>query len=166
MSLKNCTSCGAALDENCRFCPRCGTAVPDAPASISEAAPENAGPSSNQASAHLQRNVAGLLCYIFLLISGIVFLVIEPYNQDKFIRFHAFQSIFFFIAWVIVAVFSNIIGLLMTLVFPYPFYIVYQIFQALLWLGFLFLWLLLMYKAFNEETYQLPLIGKLAMQQA
>ena len=114
----------------------------------------------------MPRNVAGLLCYIFLLISGIIFLVIEPYNQDKFIRFHAFQSIFFFIVWVILAVFSNILGLLMTFAFPYPFYIIYQVFQALLWLGFLFLWLLLMYKAFNEEVYQLPLIGKLATQQA
>ncbi len=42
----------------------------------------------------LQENVAGLLCYVLGWISGIVFLIIEPHN--KFVRFHAFQSIIVF----------------------------------------------------------------------
>ncbi|MFC1909399.1 DUF4870 domain-containing protein [Chloroflexota bacterium] len=39
----------------------------------------------------LPENVAGLLCYVLWWVSGIVFLIIE--SENKWIRFHAFQSI-------------------------------------------------------------------------
>ena len=39
-------------------------------------------------------NMAGALCYLFGFITGILFLVLAPYNQNRDIRFHAFQSIF------------------------------------------------------------------------
>ena len=45
-------------------------------------------------------NVAGALCYVLGLVTGIVFLVLAPYNQNKFVRFHAFQSIFFHVAFI------------------------------------------------------------------
>jgi hypothetical protein len=38
-------------------------------------------------------NVASALCYVLGLITGILFLVLSPYNQNKTVRFHAFQSI-------------------------------------------------------------------------
>ena len=49
----------------------------------------------------MSSNVAGLLCYILGFITGIIFLVIEPYKNDKFVRFHAFQSIFFNVALIV-----------------------------------------------------------------
>jgi uncharacterized membrane protein len=49
---------------------------------------------TSSTSTGLQENVAGLLCYVFGWITGIIFLIIEPKN--KFVRFHAFQSIIVF----------------------------------------------------------------------
>ena len=43
-------------------------------------------------------NIASALCYVMGLLTGILFLVLEPYNKNKTIRFHAFQSIFFNVA--------------------------------------------------------------------
>ncbi len=42
----------------------------------------------------LDENVAGLLCYVLGWVTGIIFLILEPTN--KFVRFHAFQSIVVF----------------------------------------------------------------------
>ncbi|HEX7365330.1 MAG TPA: DUF4870 domain-containing protein [Dehalococcoidia bacterium] len=50
--------------------------------------------SPGKTSTGLDENVAGLLCYVAWWISGIVFYLLEPDN--KFVRFHALQSIFAF----------------------------------------------------------------------
>ena len=44
-------------------------------------------------------NVASALCYLLGLITGIIFLVLTPYNRNPVVRFHAFQSIFLNVAW-------------------------------------------------------------------
>ena len=111
-------------------------------------------------------NVAGLLTYILGFVTGIIFLVIEPYKNDKFVRFHAFQSIFFNVAliifWVAYTVLATILGLL-TLGFV----------ALLMWgvglllgLAIFLCWLFLMYKAYNNERYMIPFIGALAAKQA
>ena len=50
--------------------------------------------------AGLTPNVAGALAYLVGAITGILFLVIDPFKTDRFVRFHAFQSIFFNLAWI------------------------------------------------------------------
>ena len=52
-----------------------------------------AAPAAAQA-AGLDENVVAALCYLAFVLTGILFLVIEPYNRNPTIRFHAFQSIF------------------------------------------------------------------------
>lgn len=47
-------------------------------------------------------NLAAALCYVLGFLTGILFLVLEPYNKNKLIRFHAFQSIFLNLALVVV----------------------------------------------------------------
>jgi uncharacterized membrane protein len=98
------------------------------------------------------------LCYLFGFITGIIFLVIAPYNQNKFIRFHAFQSIFLNVAWIalwlvlgILAVMTHGIGVLL-----YP----------LLTLVFFVLWLYMMFSAYNGKRVKLPVVGDLAEKQA
>ena len=49
-------------------------------------------------SAGLTDNMAAALCYLLGVLTGILFLVLAPYNQNRAIRFHAFQSIFFWVA--------------------------------------------------------------------
>ena len=116
-----CGKCGGELLEGARFCNTCGSSVaapapvPAAPAAAPE--PVAAAPVS-AAGTGMTSNVAGLLAYVLGFITGIVFLVLEPYNKDKFVRFHAFQSIFFnvlmigfWIVWTILSMIMWAIGL-------------------------------------------------------
>jgi uncharacterized membrane protein len=94
-----------------------------------------------------------------------LFLVLEPYNKNKTIRFHAFQSIFL---WVAVVVLYIVAGILSVALGALPF--IGFLFSVVLWaalgLGCLFLWLMLMYKAYNGEKWVLPVVGPLAEKQA
>jgi uncharacterized membrane protein len=113
----------------------------------------------------LTENVACALCYLLGLLTGILFLVLEPYNKNKLIRFHAFQSIFLHIS---VFVVYFVLGILLTTIFRIvPVIgllgtIVYPIFG----LGCLVLFVFLMYKAYNNQKIVLPIIGPLAEKQA
>ena len=98
----------------------------------------------------LEPNVAGLLCYLFGWVSGLIFFLIE---KDSFVRFHAMQSIIFSAA---VCVLSIIFGIL----FMVPF--VGWILFTILWIGTLIIWILLMVKAYQGERWKLPVIGDLA----
>src|ERR1700678_2129646 len=42
-----------------------------------------------------QANIIAALTYLLFAVSGVIFLYLEPYNQDEYIRFHARQSIGF-----------------------------------------------------------------------
>jgi uncharacterized membrane protein len=48
----------------------------------------------------LSDNVAGGLAYI-TIIPAIVFLIVEPFKRSSYVRFHAWQSIFLFVAWAV-----------------------------------------------------------------
>lgn len=104
-----------------------------------------------QSSTGLDPNLAGLLCYLVHFITGIVFLVIE--KENRFIRFHAYQSVFvfgsFFISYIILS-FIPFIGWAL---------------MFLLGILALVLWIFLMVKAYNGEYYKLPFFGDLAENQ-
>ncbi|MFN8638860.1 MAG: hypothetical protein U0360_05260 [Dehalococcoidia bacterium] len=114
---------------------------------------------TNTGNAGLSTNLASALCYLLGLISGIAFLVIAPYNQDKEIRFHAFQSIFLNIAWIVFWVVFNVITSMFGL------YVLYLL-TPLISLAALGAWLYLMYTAYQGKKIVLPVIGPLAEQQA
>lgn len=96
----------------------------------------------------LAPRVAGLLCYLGVWISGIVFIIIE--QKNRWVRFHAAQSIVTFgILWVAGMVLGNI---------PY---IKYFFSPAISILG-LVLWIVLMVKAYNGERFKVPLAGDIA----
>jgi len=101
----------------------------------------------------LPRNVAAGLCYVFGFVTGIVFLVLEPYNRDPFVRFHAFQSIFFSIGAIVA---STVIGIV-------PFVGILLWFPV--WLGLVALWVVLLVQAFSDKKWKLPVIGDFAERQ-
>ena len=68
-------------------------------ARVGAAAPAS-GPAV-QAAGAMADNVASALCYVLGLITGIIFLVLAPYNRNPAIRFHAFQSIFLNVACIV-----------------------------------------------------------------
>jgi uncharacterized membrane protein len=105
------------------------------------------------AAAGLSDNSAGALAYV-TIIPAIIFLVLEPYNKSAFVRFHSWQSIFFAIAFAAVHIILGIIPVIGWLIL------------ALLDLGFLVLWVMVILKASKGEKYKLPFIGDLADKQA
>jgi uncharacterized membrane protein len=96
----------------------------------------------------LEPNIAGLLCYLGGWITGIVFLVIE--QKNKFVRFHALQSIVTFGALTVASALLNWI----------PF--VGGFFGAVISILALILWILLMVKAYQGELYKVPVAGHVA----
>jgi len=96
----------------------------------------------------MQPNLAGLLCYFFGFITGLVFYFVE--KKNKFVRFHAMQSIVVFGSFFVVN--------LVLLVLP----VLGVIIGALLSLLSLVLWILLMIKAYQGEMFKLPIAGDIA----
>jgi uncharacterized membrane protein len=105
------------------------------------------------ASGGLSQNNAAALAYL-TFIPAIIFLVMEPYNKNAFIRFHAFQCIAFSVvafAIHLVLMFIPIIGWAISL---------------LLTLVFFILWIMCIMKASKGEWYKLPIIGDFALTQS
>jgi uncharacterized membrane protein len=152
-----CGKCGVEMVAGAAFCPSCGKA-----AGQSLVATESASPLPAVTGPGLQPNIAGLLCYVVGFLTGIYFLVADPYKRDPFVRFHALQSIFLSIVWFAV---YFAIGML-TAIMPYTFWQVAWMLHSLLGLAFFLLWVFLMYKAYNHEQFKLPFIGDLAAKQA
>lgn len=153
-----CGKCGTQVNEGTTFCSRCGAPV----AAAAQGAPLPPVPNAPAGTA-MAPNVAGLLSYVLGFITGIIFLVLEPYKNDRFVRFHAFQSIFFSVAltvfWI---VWTNLFWLI-----PFGFLMtLFGLIGMLVWLAVLGLWLFLMFKAYNGERFMIPVIGDLAAKQA
>ena len=141
-----CTSCGAQIPAGATVCPACSRSTsPAAPAQTSAGG--------------LTDNVAGMLAY-FTIIPAIIFLVIEPYNRNRFIRFHSFQCIFFAVGWTVLWIALNVIvhipffGWLTILVWP------------LISLAGFIIWIVLVLKAYQGQMFKLPVIGDMAEKQA
>jgi len=92
------------------------------------------------------------LTYLLLFVTGIIFLYVEPYSRDEFVRFHARQSIVFAIAWfaieIVLGVFIAVMpGLLAGLL---------RLILGLINIALAIFWVYLMYKAYNGERYRIP----------
>ena len=99
----------------------------------------------------LEENIAGVLCYVLGWLTGIVFLVLE--KENKFVRFHAMQSITTFLS-------LSVIGLLISWI-PFIGWVTSQLIGILS----LIVWLILMFKAYQGEMYKLPVVGDFAEKQ-
>src|SRR3954447_7974610 len=139
-----CPNCGASVDG--RFCAKCGTAIPASAESTPFSTPP---PSSSQtAAAGMTDNVASALCYALGFITGILFLVLAPYNQNRLIRFHAFQSIFLHVA-AFVLMFALRIVVFGMFQFIGSFFGLFL--MPLIWLGFLAVWIYMMVSAYQGK---------------
>lgn len=166
-----CPNCGSQVTGS--FCPNCGTAVAGGSPGAGPAAgpPPGAGyapPPVGVQSGGLSANAASALCYtpFFIgLICSIIFLLIAPYNRERSVRFNAFQSLFLhaalFIFWIVLhfivasfVVMTHGVGFLAVGLYP------------LIWLCILILFIVLMYKAYNNQAIKLPVIGDMAARQA
>ncbi len=116
-----------------------------------EVSPTEAAPTPTKGGTGLQSNIAGALSYFLGPVTGILFLLIE--KENKFVRFHAMQSTLTFGG---IFVLNIVLGFIPILGW---------IAGSLVSLVCLILWVFLMYKAFNNEEYELPVVGDLARKQ-
>ena len=156
-----CASCGSPVEG--RFCAKCGTPM-GAAAPAGPAAPAPVGYQPALAGG-MSDNGASALCYVFGLITGILFLVIAPYSTNKAVRFHAFQSIFLNVAWIILWIGLHIVGLVL-LSITWALATVWGLLSMLFGLAFFVLWIFMIIKAFQGQKVVLPVIGALAEKQA
>jgi uncharacterized membrane protein len=113
----------------------------------------------------LTRNIAGALAYSLGIITGILFLVLEPYRRDRFVRFHAFQSIFYFvfaiafsIAWsIVISMLLSFSGWILVVAFPV---------RMIIRLAMFGLWIYVMFQAYNDREFRIPVLGAIASKQA
>jgi uncharacterized membrane protein len=104
-------------------------------------------------SSGLTDNNAGALAYV-TIIPAIIFLLIEPYNRNSFVRFHAWQCIFLGITSIAIHLVLGVIPVIGWFMMPFAS------------LGILIVWIIALVKALKGERYELPIIGKFAAQQA
>jgi len=101
---------------------------------------------ANNGGTGLGKNTAAALSYVLGPITGIIFLVLE---RDKYVRFHAMQSIVF---GVVAFVLNMVLGFTIILALVLP----------ILWVVEFILWLVLIYKAWQGEEWEIPVLGKFA----
>jgi len=106
----------------------------------------------NGESRHPQANIFAALTYLLGFVTGLIFLYLEPYNQDEFIRFHARQSIGFSVAWFAIGV---VFGVFIA-VLPHGLGALLNFILTLIDIALAVFWVFLMYKAYNGERYRIP----------
>ena len=94
----------------------------------------------------LPKNTAAALSYVLGPITGVIFYVLE---RDSYVRFHAMQSIVVFVALFVLQWVMGITLILLPLI------------PLISILGFV-LWLLLIYKAWQGQEWEVPVLGKYA----
>jgi uncharacterized membrane protein len=150
-----CQNCGRLLNEHSSACPICAS-VGTAP-TVAAPVPSTSG---------LQPHTAGALSYLAGFITGIIFLLVDPFKADRFVRFHAFQFIFFNVAWIGFWIVWAIAGMILGAVTKGLFFILELPVNLLIMVGGFCLWAFLMYCAYQNKTFKLPIIGALAAKQA
>jgi uncharacterized membrane protein len=145
----SCPQCGIQMPDSTVFCPGCGW---------------NTTRPVLGTTGGIRDNIAGALAY-FTFIPAIVFLVVDPYKKNRFIRFHSFQSIFLTLAAVVASLALKLIFLVLSLI-PLLGHLLLLLISVIVFLGCVILWLVLVVKALQGEPFRLPFIGDLAERQA
>src|ERR1035437_3969495 len=139
-SMAFCNMCGAQIADGTTTCSVCAGKVATAPASTTTTV------------GGMTDNVAGMLAYI-TIIPAIIFLVMEPYNKNRFVRFHSWQNIFLclaaFVCWIAFFIVSAVLAFI-------P--ILGHLIAFLLWIalsvGLLIAWVLLLIKPTDRAIHR------------
>ena len=99
-----------------------------------------------------QSNIIAALSYLLGFVTGLIFLYVEPYNQDEYVRFHARQSIGFSVVWFAIEV---IVGVFIA-VLPQFLSVILNFLLTIVNIALAVYWIVQMYKAYNGERYRIP----------
>ena len=108
--------------------------------------------------------IAGALAYL-TFVPAIIFLVLEPYKNNRFVRFHSFQCLLLWAAGILIAIALKLAGLLLFII-PVLGPLLVVLVSSMVAFGAVVIWLVLVVKAFQGLMFKLPLLGDFADQQA
>ncbi len=114
---------------------------------------QKASQTSEPTALGIGENVVGALTYLLGWVTGIVFLLIE--KENKFVRFHALQSVIVSAVFTVASIIADSISIRALGVSL----------SAVVTIGWIVTWLLLMYQALNGVRYKVPYAGDYAEKQ-
>jgi uncharacterized membrane protein len=138
------------MPDDSAFCPDCGRGV---------GAPPPLGTTGG-----ISDNIAGALAYV-TIIPAIVFLLVEPFKRNRFIRFHSFQCVFLVLAAFVLGLALKF-GLAVLILVPVLGQLMVLLISMVISIGCLILWIVLIVKALQGEMFKIPFVGDLAQKQA
>jgi uncharacterized membrane protein len=119
---------------------------------------------SARTTAGITDNIIGALAYVGV-IPAIVFLLVEPFKKNRFIRFHAFQCIFLVIGILALGIALKLLFVVLLFV-PFLGQLTALLISIIISIGCLILWIVLIVKALQGQAFKVPFIGDLAEKQA
>jgi uncharacterized membrane protein len=142
----SCPDCAAQMPDAAAFCPGCGRAMRPV-----ERAQGTVGV--------LPETVAGALAYFVL--PALVFLLVEPYSKNRFVRFHSFQCLGVCLSAVVVAASLRVVGFLLFLI-PALGRLFLGLVSVAVVIALIVIWVVLIVKALQGEMFKLPVVGDFA----
>jgi uncharacterized membrane protein len=142
-----CPDCATQMPGGVRFCPGCGRSM-----QVITRAQGKVG--------LLSENLAGALAY-FTILPAILFLFVEPYRKNLFVRFHALQCFLYTAAIVLLGValtFADYVLFVIPVLGP----LLVVVIDAVAALAAILLWCVLVAKAWRGEIFKIPLLGDFA----
>src|SRR5580704_15197687 len=150
-----CPDCAAAMPDTAAFCPGCGRGMAAALQSPPVRVEGNVGA--------LPQTIAGALAYC-TIIPAIVFLLVDPYRKNRFVRFHSFQCIGLWVAALVIGAALRVAGFVLFFI-PVLGHLLVLLLSMVVGLGLVVSWVVLVVKALQGEMLKLPVIGEFAEQQ-
>jgi uncharacterized membrane protein len=142
-----CPECAAEMPASAAFCPGCGR-------------PMQVVPKVQGKVGFLPRTIAGALAY-FTFIPPIVFLTLDPYRRDRFVRFHSIQCLLLWLAGLVIGLAIRLLALALFMI-PVVGVLLVSVISVLAGLAAFFTWLVLVVKALQGQVFKLSVLGDLA----
>jgi uncharacterized membrane protein len=131
------------------FCPGCGRSV-NAPEALSAADTRDA--------------VLGAVAYVGV-VPAILFLTVPAFKSSRFVRFHSWQSVFFGVATAVTAFLIKLLFAILS-VLPVIGLLLAWLSMGVAFIAIVVIWIALEVKAVQGQSYELPIIGRMAAQLA
>jgi uncharacterized membrane protein len=111
----------------------------------------------------LAPNVAGALAYVLGPITGVLFLVLE--KENRFVRFHAAQAIATGVVIIVLSIALSVISGVLAFI-PILGWLAALLLSLVMGFGSFVLWLLLMWRAYQGDEWEVPFVGTFARRMA
>jgi uncharacterized membrane protein len=164
--LTSCPHCAAQMPETAAFCPGCGQSMVGQ-STVSQ--PMVSQPTLRETRAQgtvgaFRENIAGALAYLSF-IPAVIFLALDPYKKDHFVRFHSVQCLLLWGATIALAIALKLASVVLFII-PVLGPLLVLLVSMVVALALVVIWLVLVIKAFQGEMFKLPILGELAEQYA